>query len=349
MKAFRITMTWGLMLSASLAAAGAEPAQDFGGSDPAVAAFTPSSAKPAAPRQVFPLSAYSAIGSSFAQNGRFAELGWDDAQFNALLHGMFAAFQGRVVPMDATSQRLAAETSRRIAELSARGGARDPSAAALPSSAPQAFPLPAYSAFGSSLVQTGHFAELGWNDAQFSSLLDGMRATFHGIVVPSDDASKQLAAETGRRIVELVTRERQEAAEALDPKARLARYFKVMRQRLELQVSDSGLGYNVEPADRNGVRPSPGDTIVLTCRVTGADGVTKLPQLSAEHIRVKMEGMLPGLMEGLQMLTVGSSAIFVIPPSLSFGDNPWPEGVERDSPLVYNVTLHDVESADATP
>jgi FKBP-type peptidyl-prolyl cis-trans isomerase len=212
-----------------------------------------------------------------------------------------------------------------------------------------AFPLAAYSALGSSLVQSGHFGELGWNDAEFNALLDGMRAAFQGRGFPMDKVSQRLATETSRRITELAAQRREQADGTIDPKERLARYFKHMRKSLELQISNSGLGYNVEPATQNGVRARPGDTIVITCKATAADGVTKLPQLSTERIRVKMEGMMPGLMEGLQMLTVGSQAVFVIPPSLSFGEGTWPDGVQRGAPLVYTVTLHDVIAARASP
>jgi len=253
------------------------------------------------------------------------------------------------------SQALALAPAAAGGEPAQSLGVTDPAVTAFtppssqPSLAPQAFPLSAYSAFGSSMAKTGRFAELGWSDAQFNALLAGMRATFQGKGYPFDAPSQQLAAQTSRRIKEIMARARQEADGTLDQKERLARYFKVMRKRLELQISDSGLGYNVEPADRNGVRPRPGDTIILTCHAAAADGVTKLPQLSAERIRVKMEGMLPGLMEGLQMMTVDSSAIFVLPPSLSFGAGAWPDGVERGSPLVYTITLNDVISAGAHP
>lgn len=344
MRAFATTLILSQALALAPAAAGGEPAQSLGVTDPAVTAFTPPSSQPSLAPQAFPLSAYSAFGSSMAKTGRFAELGWSDAQFNALLAGMRATFQGKGYPFDAPSQQLAAETARRIAGMTA-----STPTLSLPSSASEAFPLSAYSAFGSSLARTGHFAELGWADAQFDALLDGMLAAFHDKVVPMDASSQQLAAQTSRRIKEIMARARQEADGTLDQKGRLARYFKVMRKRLELQISDSGLGYNVEPADRNGVRPRPGDTIILTCHAAAADGVTKLPQLSAERIRVKMEGMLPGLMEGLQMMTVDSSAVFVLPPSLSFGAGAWPDGVERGSPLVYTITLNDVISAGAQP
>jgi FKBP-type peptidyl-prolyl cis-trans isomerase FkpA len=206
------------------------------------------------------------------------------------------------------------------------------------------FPLSAYSAFGSSLAQSGHFSQLGWNEAQFNAFLDGIRAAYGGKPIPMDDTSRQMAAEMGRRIGEIASSAGRRAAGPPDQKAQLEHYFKDMRKRLGLQISDSGLGYNVQ-AGRNGIRPRPGDTIVFSCAATAADGTTKLPQLSSEGIRVKMDGMLPGLMEGLQMMTVESHAVFVLPPSLSFGAGPWPEGIQPGSPLVYWIALHEVISA----
>ena len=71
--------------------------------------------------------------------------------------------------------------------------------------------------------------------------------------------------------------------------------MKDARRRFALQLAESGLGYNVTQG-RNGIRPRPGDTIVFTCLAMAADGTTRLPQLSSDRIRTKMEGMLPGLM-----------------------------------------------------
>jgi FKBP-type peptidyl-prolyl cis-trans isomerase len=75
------------------------------------------------------------------------------------------------------------------------------------------------------------------------------------------------------------------------------------------------------------------------------DGSTKLPQLSSEHIRSKVDQMFPGLREGLQMMTVGSHAVLVLPPALSFGHGEWPQGVSPGSPLIFQVTLLDVVPA----
>ncbi len=215
---------------------------------------------------------------------------------------------------------------------------------AQPAAAAQNYPLSAFSALGSSLEQTGHFGELGWNEAQFNAFLDGLRAAYQGKAVPMDDSAQRLAVEVSKRISEISARGRPPADWA--QKGQLEAYFKDMQRRLSLQVSASGLGYNVQPG-KNGIRPRPGDTIVVTVNATAADGTTKLPQLSAERLSAKMEGMMPGLMEGLQMMTVGAEAVFVIPPALSFADKAWPEGVQHGSPLVFWVTLHDVTNAGA--
>jgi FKBP-type peptidyl-prolyl cis-trans isomerase len=226
----------------------------------------------------------------------------------------------------------------------ASGAPDTASAPAAPEAAPPTFPLSAYSAFGSSLAQSGHFAELGWSQEQVSAFLEGFRAATQGKGAPMDEASSQLAAEVGRRIGQIAAAGQSPASAPMDPKVRLELYFKDMRKRLGLQVSSDGLGYNVQTG-RNGVRPRPGDTIIFTARATAADGTTNLPQLSVEHLKVKFAGMMPALMEGVQMMTVGSHAVFVIPPSLSFGDGEWPGGVQHGSPLVYWVELEGVQAA----
>jgi FKBP-type peptidyl-prolyl cis-trans isomerase len=220
-----------------------------------------------------------------------------------------------------------------------------PGGAPAPTPAPS-YPLSAYSSFGSSLALSGHFAELGWSDQQVDAFLQGFKAATQGKPVPLDDSARQLSAEMGKRISEINAAGQLQEAEAADPKVRLKTYFREMGKRLGLQVSDDGLGYNVQ-SGRNGIRPRVGDTVVFTVKATLADGATVLPRLSAEHLKVRFSGMMPALMEGLQMMSVGSHAVFVIPPALSFGDGQWPNGVPQGSPLVYWVTLEDVVAAPA--
>jgi len=291
---------------------------------------------PAKAASGFPMSAYAGLGSSIAQSSHFGEIGWTDEQFGAFIDGMHAAFEGKPFEMDATAHRLSAEVSRRIDEIDA--GTKSP---------PQGdYPLAAYSAFGSSVGLGGHFGEIGWTDEQFGAFTDGMRAAFRGKPYDVGDPSRLLADEMGKKIAAIESAG-QPAAEPFDP-GKLVAYMKDATKRYHLQLSDSGLGYNVS-VGRNGIRPRPGDTVVISCDALAADGTTKLSQLSSDRIRSKLAQMFPGFREGLQMMTVGSRAVFVLPPALTFGHGKWPEGVQEGSPLIFEVTLIDVVSPPSTP
>jgi FKBP-type peptidyl-prolyl cis-trans isomerase len=299
---------------------------------------------PVRPAHKTSLEAFASFGSAMGQGGHFGELGWTDEQFGSFVVGMVAAYQGKPYPEDEVMHRLSAEMSRRASEIDS-GAKGAPVDAARPD-----FPLSAYAAFGSSVGEGGHFSDLGWSEEQFNAYVEGMRSAFKNKPYPVDDSARELSAEVGRRIAEIESGAKggpQAAQEPFDP-AKLVPYLKEASKRYHLQLSDTGLGYNVS-AGTNGIRPRPGDTVVISCEATAADGTTKLPQLSSARIRVRLGDMMPGFREGLQMMTVGSHAFFVFPPALSFGRGEWPEGVQAGSPIIFEVTLADVVAAPAGP
>ena len=212
----------------------------------------------------------------------------------------------------------------------------------------QKFPLTAFAAIGSSFVQMSHLDELDMTEEQITAFLDGVRAAFRGKGYLSDETARQLRTAMAQRMLEFETRKQKQAAEKLAQPGQLAQYMKEMRKRFQLQLSDSGLAFNIQTGQL-GVRPRPGDTVVVSCEARAADGTTRLPQLSNDHVRVKLADLLPGFMEGLQMMTIDSTAIFLLPPGLSFGEHDWPEGVERGMPLLFMVTLHDVVATESAP
>ena len=219
-----------------------------------------------------------------------------------------------------------------------------------PAAPPEArqFPLTAFAAIGSSFIRSSHLPELGWTESQVEAFVDGVRASFHNKGYVFDETARSASAEMARQINELTSPKKQPAADGPVQSAKFAQSMKALRKRFSLQLSDTGLAYNIQPG-RMGVRPRPGDTVVVTCVAKSADGTTTLPQLSNERVRVKLVDLLPGIMEGLQMMTIDSQAVLVLPPALSFGDAEWPEGVERGMPLVFFFTLHEVVSAEAAP
>lgn len=209
-------------------------------------------------------------------------------------------------------------------------------------------PLKAIAAVGSMIAQSSHLTILEWDDAQIEAFVDGVRAAFRGKPYPMDEEARQGSAELIRQFQEIQKRKSRETAESFAQPGRMAQYMKDMRKRYSLQISDSGLAYNIQPG-RAGARPRPGDTVVVSCIATAADTITKLPQLSNDHARVKMANLLPGFMEGLQMMSIESQARFILPPELSFGEGEWPEGVDRGTPLLFLVTLHEVIGAETAP
>lgn len=198
--------------------------------------------------------------------------------------------------------------------------------------------LAPYAALGSSFAQTAHLTELGWNDAQIAAFLQGMDAAFHGQGYPLDDSARRLATEIARKVQENATRK--PVSQATDGNVPAA-YWQEMRKRHALQMSATGLAYKISPG-LSGVRPRPGDTVVISLVALAADGVTQIPTLTFKQVRYRMAELLPGLREALQMMTVEGQAHLILPPALSFGGGAWPTGVERDMPLHFVVTLHEV-------
>jgi FKBP-type peptidyl-prolyl cis-trans isomerase len=207
----------------------------------------------------------------------------------------------------------------------------------------KAYPLSAFAAIGSSFADGNHLPELGWNEAQIAAFIDGIRAAFQGKSYPFDDAAGQVSAEMGQRIQEILARGQPQASEVYAPPGGLESVMKGLRETLGLQKADSGLAYRVE-IGRGGPRPRLDDTLVFSCVATAVDGKTALPQVSAKRTRAKMKDLFPGFIEGLQMMTLDSTAVFVLPPNLSFGESEWPQGVMRGSPIIFQVTLHQIIS-----
>ena len=221
-------------------------------------------------------------------------------------------------------------------------------AVGVPTPATPPVPLAAIAAVGSAVAQSSQLTELGWDDAQIQAFVDGVRVAFQGKPYPMDEAARQASGEMTRQLQEIKKRKSRQLADSFTQPGRMAQYMKEMRKRYSMQISDTGLAYNIQ-AGRAGVRPRPGDTVVVSCIATAADTTTKLPQLSNDHVRVKLSDLLPGFMEGLQMMSVDGQARFILPPELSFGEGQWPEGVDRGTPLLFLVTLHEVIGAEAAP
>ena len=205
---------------------------------------------------------------------------------------------------------------------------------------PPAFPLETYADLGFSFGENGKFSRLGWTEEQFESFVSGLRDSFHGKAHGLDPRAQALRDEIGRRLQQVAQEQQQKRKEFFKDPARLEKFMKDSVKAYKMELSESGLAYLVRVQNGN-VRPKPGDTVVISCQVRAADGRTEIPQLSLDHKSVKIADLLPGVAEGVRLLTVGSAIMLIVPPDLSYGKGPWPEGVDA-APLFYMITLDQV-------
>jgi FKBP-type peptidyl-prolyl cis-trans isomerase FkpA len=120
-------------------------------------------------------------------------------------------------------------------------------------------------------------------------------------------------------------------------------YFRTLREKEGVLRAASGLHYRItEP----GFGPSPDAkaTVVLSFAARMPDG-RELPPLTRARVRMKVGDLLPGLAEGVQLLSVGGKALVYLPPQLAFSEETWPPQIPRGTPLAFFVELHEIESS----
>lgn len=108
----------------------------------------------------------------------------------------------------------------------------------------------------------------------------------------------------------------------------------------DVQVTPSGLHYVIKEIG-NGVRPKLTDTLTLDFDLFLGDGTAYTSTGTAgAPLNIVMDQLVPGLQEGLQLLSVGGSGVFLIPGPLGFMQ--FPPGIEDDDLLIYFVILRDI-------
>jgi len=114
------------------------------------------------------------------------------------------------------------------------------------------------------------------------------------------------------------------------------------KKRPEVKTTASGLQYEIL-RQGDGIKPAAVDTFVAHYRGTLLDGTefdASYPR--GEPLRMPLRQVIPGWIEGLQLMPVGSKYKFYVPYNLAYGafDNgPIPGG----STLVFEIELLDVK------
>lgn len=112
--------------------------------------------------------------------------------------------------------------------------------------------------------------------------------------------------------------------------------------REEVTVTESGLQYEVlEEGD--GPTPGPDDQVTLHYTGTLVDGTEFDSSRGGEPATFQVGAVIPGFSEALQLMPVGSTYRFVIPPELGYGEEGTGGPIGPNSTLIFEVELLGIE------
>jgi len=188
-----------------------------------------------------------------------------------------------------------------------------------------------YAALGTFMAESNRIADLGWSRAQFEAFLDGFRSSYEGKGVPMDDDAKRLQSEISERVQKMLATEQPNPVED---------YFRTLREKEGVQKTASGLHYRITEVGE-GPKAKASDSVVISFAARLPDGQA-LPPLTRVRLKTAVHDLLPGLAEGVQLLSVGGKALVYLPPALAFNERDWPPDLPKNVPLAFFLELHEI-------
>jgi FKBP-type peptidyl-prolyl cis-trans isomerase len=120
------------------------------------------------------------------------------------------------------------------------------------------------------------------------------------------------------------------------------KFLEENKKKEGVQVTASGLQYKIIKKGE-GEAPKPGDTINVTYKGTTIDG--KVFDEQKDGVEFPLDNMIPGWVEGLQLMAPGAQFEFYIPSDLAYGEMGAADVIKPNSVLIFDVTLLNVKAA----
>jgi FKBP-type peptidyl-prolyl cis-trans isomerase FkpA/FKBP-type peptidyl-prolyl cis-trans isomerase FklB len=133
-------------------------------------------------------------------------------------------------------------------------------------------------------------------------------------------------------------------AEMSDNKAAGAAFLAGNQEQEGIVQTSSGLQYQVE-SEGGGAHPAATDTVTVHYRGTLLDG-SEFDSSYARNqpISFKLDQVIPGWTEGLQLMAAGAKYKFYIPSDLAYGDQGRPPTIPPAAMLIFDIELIEFSS-----
>jgi FKBP-type peptidyl-prolyl cis-trans isomerase len=106
----------------------------------------------------------------------------------------------------------------------------------------------------------------------------------------------------------------------------------------DVQVTSSGLQYSVRKLG-DGPRPRPTDTVEVNYHGTFIDNKAFDSTYTGDPVIFRLDEVIAGWTEGLQLMPVGSVFKFYVPPELGYGAQGVPGVIPPNTVLIFEVEL----------
>lgn len=133
--------------------------------------------------------------------------------------------------------------------------------------------------------------------------------------------------------------------EAEENKAKSAAYLAENGKKTGVSTTASGLQYEIL-SQGTGAKPKPSDTVKVHYQGTLTDGSVFDSSIQrGEPASFRLDQVIPGWTEALQLMNVGSKYRLTIPPELAYGDQ-GAGPIPANATLVFEVELLGIEKAE---
>jgi FKBP-type peptidyl-prolyl cis-trans isomerase FklB len=185
------------------------------------------------------------------------------------------------------------------------------------------------------------------NEVDLNVFLEGLRDSMDGreSLVPEKE-NRELLTALGNEL--RARREEQRKQLGEKNKKESEAFLAENKSKPGVQVTPSGLQYKIL-TEGNGPKPATNDTVVVNYRGTLLDGTEfDSSYKRGQPATFRVNGVIKGWSEALQMMPVGSKWQLFIPPDLAYGQRGTPN-IGPEATLIFEVELADIKAVEKPP